>query len=402
MAPDDPPRHLLKQALAAFESRRWTDARSTYAALAWQLVRQGEAAAAAEAEASAADAAFRADLPRDAARHLERALERVPAHAPAALRYGVQQVGAWMEQGDLDAASRQLDGVETRLEALQADGLEGVRMLTLDGRIGLLLQAGEVQAADRAWAVFDRWEHPAARPAVLYRQGQIRRRQGDLQEAVEALEHCVASCRGQRPFDGPRGAASAELAECFAMAGRMNEATFALDEAREAWRAARRQSGVWRCRAAAMRFAAAPPAGARESLEQALLYARQRGLAVLETELLQTAARVFQDRERGRQALRLAERQGARHAVGRIRVLLNQGEEGDPEALRRACAELEEAPPWLAQARLALARANARKNRGGVHGCDLATEALERFEEMGMSPWVERARRLLDDITPRA
>jgi hypothetical protein len=162
-------------------------------------------------------------------------------------------------------------------------------------------------------------------------------------------------------------------------------------------------------RTAAMRAraTAGSAGGGVSALAPWLAFAEQRGLRLLEAEILlalgETQLGCDPDSARGRlmQAVDVAGRIGAHHVRGRALLFLHDQPRGDPAALKIAISDLDEAAPWRCRALVALARRLAEDGRERERALELCASALCRFGDMDLPRDEANARGLLWKLSAR-
>lgn len=398
---------LVGAASTQVAARNWEDAERTWARLAGELDRTGDREAAHGAFAAAGDAAFRADRPVLAVRHLVRAATLARGQPLLLALRKIQAAAAFLELGDPESTASFLDDAGTDLEQVpDGDPVRQAEVLLDDARVGLLLLAGRIARASEIIGDMARLTGPREEAVLWFRRGQVARIQGQFPEAVDHLSACILSCRLDPRFDGPRGAALLELAEVAILRGDLDEALDLLDEARSAWARAGRRSGVFRAEAARIRAISA--AGRCEpltaALDRAVEFAQERELRVLEAEL-RHARGICLLRQRPRAgdedlaaALILTRQAAVPHLAGAIRLALHDRPGGRVEGLEQATRELEESPVLLARTLLAQARLLAGRPRSLGRALELCGLALCRFSDLGLEGDEDRARSLLRDL----
>jgi tetratricopeptide (TPR) repeat protein len=388
---------LLAEAHACATERRWHDAATRFARAGAKLAAAGKDAQAERAWAAGGDAAWRADLPDLAMRCLVRSRERLD---PGGLQHGArsaQIAGVLLELGELDSASLILD------EVAETGPARELEMVLLDVRLSLDLLRGKLGHAHERLGRLESLVGEEGAPVLLYRQGQLMARLGQLGEAAEALAACVAIIEERQAYDGPRGAALLELGEIAMFREEHDDALALLDAAARAWKSAGRSSGVHRAEAARMRLLGAM--GMVETLtsglDRALAFAQERELLLLETELCLASGICEAARDPVRsaaqldRAVQLASDMGAVTLRGRALLARHDRSGGRRESLELACLDLVEIPTWRSRAYLALARALSHEPGGRAEALEICATALCRFSSMGLAADESRARGLL-------
>ncbi|MBN1336761.1 MAG: hypothetical protein JXB39_12455 [Deltaproteobacteria bacterium] len=383
------------QAQVLTGERHWDEAESAWARVASSARRAEDAEAWCRALIAAGDCAFRADRPVLALRHLVRVRQSCEPSSPLWALLGVQIAGILMELGELTASLRLFEQLD------RPDAPDHVRAVLLDTRIGLHLVRGRVSDARGDLERLRRVAHAEA--AVLFREGQIGRIEGRFSDATDALASAAVRVRDDPRFDGPLGAILLELAEVAMFREDHDDALSLLDEAEAAWCHARRRSGVFRTEAARMRLLALMGTSdvLTSNLERAVAFAAERELRLLEAELRLARGTCLFARDRSAAAvdltlvLDMAKAMGAPHLAGRARLVLHDAPDGSAEALERACAELEETPPWRTRSQLALARARARVPQDREAALDMASTVFCQFAAMDLPADEARARILI-------
>jgi hypothetical protein len=383
--------------------RHWDEAEAAWSEVAASAERIGDTDDRRQALVAAGDAAFRADRPVLALRHLSAARQACDPRTPLWSLLGVQVAGILVETGDLQASQAVFAEVDQ-------DGIPPqVRAVLLDTRIGLHLAAGRIRDARTDLTALRRVGEIDAEAAILFREGQVDRVEGRFGEATESLASAVVRIQGEPRFDGPLGAILLELAEVAVFREDFDDATSLLDEAEAAWCRARRRSGVFRTEAARMRLAACMGTGdlVTTNLERAITFAAQRELRLLEAELRLARGLCLLPRDQREaviqldRVMELAFAAGAPHLAGQARLALHDRPDGSVEELELACGELMETPPWRSRAFLAIARARARGRDGRDLALGIASTAFCRFSAMDLPADEARARTLLWQLARR-
>jgi hypothetical protein len=387
-------KHLLSQATAHAEARAWEPACEEFSRLARFLESAREMESACGAWGSAGDAAWRADRPLEASL-VGQPGGASPALSIAALRM-VQISSVLMETGKLARAEKTL----ARIDEMPVG--QGIATLQRDTRIGLLLLQGRVTEARREHLSLAEQAPPGAEPVVLFRNGQIRRFEGRLQDAEEELARLSADIEGRPEMDGPLGATLLERVELATLRGDETRSLAILEQAEAAWSKAGRASGVYRVEAQRLLLAVRLARGhvLTTRLDQGILFAQERGMVILEAELRLARARCRRwrsaegAREDLAQVIALTEDAGAVLLAGQARLEMNDQPQGDLPSLERASRELRETSWWYARA--LLARARLLLSRGErLRARSLAQEAMERFEALDVGDSAD-AREVLD------
>lgn len=297
--------------------------------VAESLLRAAEAALAGDPSAAdpaslaaqclaAGDALRRVDRPVRAARMLQRAvdLSTDPGRRTSAR---LVLAGVLADAGELRATAdlaRQVLAQPTSADA---------QLLGHDILAGALLAQG--QLAD-ARAVIATLEALAPQlPVLPFRQAALARLDGQLDRADALLERVLRESPKAPEWRGPRAAAVMERAELALLQGDTAAAVQGFSASLELWAAVGRRAGAFRAEAGRLR--ARVEAGDTvlpTVLDNPLAYASQRGLRILEAELLlaQGMALATTDRSAARRALdratELAEHAGALFLEGRCRL----------------------------------------------------------------------------------
>lgn len=352
-----------------------------FAAVAAEAGRQGDADQARSAWCTAGSCWRRDDRPEQAARALGNAIALDPsAHSP---RARIELAGVCAALGRLEQGQEQIS------QALDRPVGDSLQALALDTAIGLCLDRGDRTAAEDRLAELQRVAGPDAALSLGFRQAQIARAQGALEEAEQAVREVGEQLRSRgAPALASLGVRS-ELAEIALLRGDWEDALQLLETASQAAHAGRRIALAWSTEAARLR--AQHRAGLHVmpgTLDRGIAYAAGRGLAPLHAELLLTLGMVRG--ERGVEALdvaiELAQTIGARWIAGRARLQRCQLRQ-DPVDCERAQQELRAHAPLHSRALLALAQLRDE--------AEPARRALARFEAYGMCQDAERARTTL-------
>jgi len=379
------------------QERHWDEAEVAWSEVASAAREGGDVDVLRRALVAAGDAAFRADRPALALRHLSQARQACDPKAPLAALLGVQAAGILLEMGELAASLALFEEVES------GDPPPEVRAVLLDTRIGLDVAGGRVRDARADLVGLGQVARGDASAAVLFREGQVCRMEGRFGEATEALASAAVLVRDDPRFDGPLGAILLELAEVALFREDHDDALSLLEEAEAAWCRARRRSGLLRTEAARIRLLVSMGACdlITANLDRAIAFAVERELKILEAELRLARGTCLLLRDRQAAAVHLvrtvdlARGMGVPHLAGRARLALHEGPEGSVEELELACAELMETLPWRTRAFLAVARARARRPEGVEAALEIASTALCRFSAMNLPADEARARALL-------
>ena len=330
------------------------------AATAWAALAQEARAAGADDEARgharrAADAFRRDDRPAAAVLQLRVAMAGTSPVGMDAALFG----GLLADAGQFDAAASVLD------EALAAESDAATRALLLDGACGVALARGNLAAARGRLAALEDLRLPGADLAATFRAATLRRLDGDLDAADAGWAALGQRLAGVAAAVGAVAAAAQERAELavlrvlLADGGRvlprasegLAAARAQVLTAREGWTRAGRRLGVMRAEAWLARvdaLAGVPVLWPRA--DDAIAYARARGLPGALADLLVCAAVVRDDPDLACQAVRCLDE--APLARGRARVLAwGLGARGGVADLERAGEELAGDVPWFTLAR---------------------------------------------------
>lgn len=359
-----------REAEALAEAGKAAEAAAIYADLAARAERAGDRQGARRAALLAGDAFRRDDRPAAAARALLTARRLGGAGPMELLNLGA----ALMDSGEVGAA-RDLALQAAREAALTGD--RALEVLCRDTLAGALLASGapeEIAAARREVAAVGEAVAAGmagAEVARRFRAAQIDRLDGLIGRAVAAWQGLAGELAAWEQAAGPRGACLAEIGEAGELRavlaagaadqplaawlgadpGRGRVIQAALDAqaaAGEAWARAGRRSGAlrseaWRVRLLALDGRSVLPG----AVERAIGYAEDRGLPLLQADLLGCLARVDRSPAPALRAIPLLG--GAALARGRARVLAAElGAPLDPAAFD----ELRGDAAWTARAML--------------------------------------------------
>lgn len=292
---------------------RWAEAGDCFDAVATELAPL-DPRAAIEAWGLAADSYRRDDRPAPAARVLRRALDLLPPGASRAM-LEVQLAGVLAEAGELAVAHDLAMGARAHVQGA------GELALCLDLLAGLRTDLGDLPGAR---AAADALDVPVAR---AFRLSAVHRACGELEAASHMGEQARGALGPGERLAGLRAAVAHEAGEVALLAGDPAEALAAFQVAAQDWSRARRRAGLFRAAAGQVRARVAQgetPLAA--DLGVALDYARERGLPLLESDLLiaRGAARSHREPAAARAdldlAVALAEKAGATLLARRARL----------------------------------------------------------------------------------
>lgn len=376
----------------------WGAAAVLYAHGAAIASRAGDRTTAGLAWERAGECWRRDDRPSSAAQALELAV----SHAGETAAGSSARVKLAAVMGELAQSE-----VATRLceAALGGTSDASTRAIALDTWVDALLALGRREEARVRLDELGRVAVGGLATAKLFREAQVARLYGRLDDATTALSAALTAL-GEAPgaLVGV-AAAEAELAEVAALRGDLADALQLYDGAMHKFQSLGRFSLGWRAEAGRVR--AAVDVGLRpltSLLDEGVLYAEGRGLIVLELDL--RLARAVGTRE-GRdgtapvadltRAIELASRGGLLHRRGRARIeLARHRREHAPTLTAQAEADLVGHEPWAARARLA--RAHAVREFEPALARDLALSAFARFEAMDMARDADDANALSQEL----
>ncbi len=375
----------LAAARAHAQAHEWGAAAVEFARVGASAGVAGDRAAARQAWEAAGDCWRRDDRPRHASEALNHCLQETPEGPQAAL-VRVKLAGVLGDLGETARAIAMLEGAED----LVASG--ALRALVLDTRFEALLGLGRRDAAAKVAHSLGALAgtEPALQMSSAFRNGQIARLEGRLDDAAACFGSVSAMVEDLPEALPARAAAEAELAEIAALRGDTVESLSLWDAARTHFSEVGRQSLDWRAEAGRVR--AAVDAGAFVfvgDLDEGIATAEQRGMVSLESDLriARGIARASSDRASARQdlerAVSLADASGLRWRAGRGRFeLARRIAEGASrnELAHRATEDLVGNEPWY-----------WRAYAFAAEGAELA-RALARFELMGMERDAQLAR----------
>jgi len=290
---------------------------------------------------------------------------------------------------------------------LQVASSRPIRGLALDTLISMLQATGRKEDARSALAELSSMNEGQLPVAAAFRQGQLHRLDGRLEEAEGSLAAVFERLRDQPGALAGCAAARGELAEVALLRGNHADAIALFGEASKGQRSSGRVSlGL---RAQAGRIRAMVEAGIQPMpglLDEGIALAQTRGMAVLEVDLRiargmercsSDAAGAAQDLDR---AAGEADRLGLVIRAGRARLeratRLPAARELRLELLQRAREQLAGAAPWEARALLGTARAIADLEAELAR--QYAVTATARFATMGMEGDRQAAQALLVDL----
>jgi hypothetical protein len=264
--------------------------------------------------------------------------------------------GLLADAGQFDAAASVLDA------ALASDTDPALRALLLDGSCGVALARGDLDAAREHLAALRALDLPGANVAAAFRAASLARLDGDLDGADAAWGEVVRRLAGVPAAAGAMAAAAQERAELAVLRhlhlrgdDALTTARAHVIVARAGWTRAGRRLGVMRAEAWMARIdALSGVAVLWPRAEDALAYARARGLPGALADLLVCAAVVRGDPDLACEAVQyLAEAPLAR---GRARVLAwGLGARGGVADLGLAVQELAGDRIWQVEATRAAA-----------------------------------------------
>lgn len=267
-----------REARLLAEAGRWEEAAARWEALASDLLREGastrDPGAAAQALVLAADAWRREDRPLAGMRCLRRAMPHLGA-GPGASLARAELAGMLADLGQLAAA------VAEARSALAGASTPGERIVAADLLCGLLLEGAVL---DEAEALLPAITDARARP---FREAELRVQQARLPEAKRALAEARAAVGTAEALGGLRASLHEAQAELHLVEGAHEAAIRSFQQARAEWSRAHRRPGLFRAAAGEVRArAAAGQLSMDAEVDRGLDYARQRGLRLLEAELL--------------------------------------------------------------------------------------------------------------------
>jgi hypothetical protein len=340
---------VWKEAEAAWEAGRWAEAGEGFAAIAQKAARVRERRQCREAAERAIDAFRRDDRPAAAARMARLALDH--GAEPVVLR--VQLAAVLLDAGQAQAAR------DLSAEAATLPSEPGTQALAHDTACGMALAAGDIDGARAQLAALQAMGLPGADIAARFRRGQLARLDGDV-DGAEAL--FLALALELEPHPGPCGAAWAEVGELRLLrvrAGGTADAMSAFAASSAAWTRAGRRAGMMRGEAWALRarreLGEAVHSGAVQTV---LVYARERGLVLMEADLLVALAILTDDPAPASAAVALC----AEAPLARGRARLEAAGLGGPLDVEAAMAEL--APDKVHRALLLVERGRREGDAG--------------------------------------
>lgn len=383
------PDQLVRDASAAAQEQRWWDAAQAYGQAAEIAEQRGLPEPARACWDQAGECWRRDDRPEAAVDALTRAFDLAES-APHRVTAQVKMAGALGELGRFEEAERGC--------ALAAGLVQGpLRAVVLDTWCDHLLALGDLQKADGLVAEL------GAQPGALgaagsFRRAQLHRLRGRLLDAELQLSEVQVRLAEEPRAVSARAAATAELGEIRLLQGRYTEATSLLEQAFSGQGEARRGAPLWRAEAARVRALVA--SGAQPlvgRLSEGLRYARERGLVVLEADIL-FARGVAGAKLHAAQAS--ADLQAAANAAdafatplraGRSRLAwarLLEGSATERRAVLQAARELLSfSPLWEARAELAWFEQEPQS-------ADAIAALRKKLGRFGLRPELERAARL--------
>jgi hypothetical protein len=319
------------------------------AGAAWLGLARGESGPrAAEHAGRAGDAFRRADRPADTVQAMRLAL----THRPATVQDAVLLAGALIDCGEVNAA---LGVAASAADSAESDA---ARALALDVLAGSMLAAGMVTEARQPVAELAGFDLGGAQLAARFRQGQLARLDGDLRQALAQWHTLAALLRPHPAAAGALAATWSELGETMVLrrslrgvpwfpdgeeeAVAVAEAEACFAQASAAWARVSRKAGYLRAEAWRARLRRGLPG----TVDTALAYADERGLAGMSVEMRCLRSATLRRPEDALDAVRLARQTPL--SRGRARVLA--GELGAPLDLAVALQELRHDLPWRARA----------------------------------------------------
>lgn len=341
-----------REAEAAAARGAWTEAADLYAQIAEKAARVRDRAVARQAASAGADALRRDDRPAAAAKML--AIAR--ANGQDSLEDRIQLAAVLLDAGELDAA---LDiATQARSEALLRQEPTS-EVLARDAVVGIELALGRPEEARAELQAVAALGLPGSEISYRFRQAQLDRLDGLLSAAEASWRSLAALLSPHREAQGPMAGCLGELGELGILRASLGvgdresllrQAHTDLLAAAQGWRVAGRRAGLFRTEAWILRVKAMLGETVLPSvLDRAIAFASERGMPLLEADLLVSRALLRHDPSDAQAAV---ERLGAaRLARGRARVVA--AELGATVEWEVLFEELEGDAPWVARAMLA-------------------------------------------------
>jgi tetratricopeptide (TPR) repeat protein len=169
--------------------------------------------------------------------------------------------------------------------------------LTRDSLVGTLLAAGFIKEARHELGLLAELKMSGAEISRRFREAQIARLDGLFAKALSGYEALAALLAPHSEASGPLAACYQEAGEILVLRAALGEikslekAEIWFKQAAEAWRRGHRRAGLYRSEAWGLRVRALKKLPVLPTtVDRALQYARERGLVLLEADLLVTLA----------------------------------------------------------------------------------------------------------------